>query len=154
MKTALRYLRYGLEKSLWRTIIFTVISVAITFMTTRSATSSSEDRYKSTGIYMLAIMISVFAAIIPMLELSEFKNRRNLDTLYFFPIERKSMALVHFVSGFIQLAVIYTVTFASWFSRICSIILSTSNVCTCFALNIFHSPFSSISISMYGSPSV
>ena len=115
MKTALRYLRYGLEKSLWRTIIFTVISVSITIITVRSNISGSEDRYKTSGLYMLAVMISVFAAIIPMLELSEFKNRRNLDTLYFFPIERKSMALVHFVSGFIQLAVIYTVTFASHF---------------------------------------
>ena len=115
MKTSLRYLRYGLEKSLWRTVIFTAISVTFTLITVRSNISVTEDRYKTAGLYMLAVLISVFAAIIPMLELSEFKNRRNLDTLYFFPIERKSMALVHFVSGFIQLAVIYTVTFATHF---------------------------------------
>ena len=48
-----------------------------------------------------------------MLELSDFKNRRNLDTLFFLPIDRRKLAAVHFISGFIQVVVIYTVAFLS-----------------------------------------
>ena len=48
-----------------------------------------------------------------MMETSGFKNRRNLDTLYFFPITRWKMAVVHYLSGFIQVCVIYTVSFLS-----------------------------------------
>ena len=47
-----------------------------------------------------------------MLENMGFKNRRNLDTLYFFPIKREKMAAAHFFGGFIQCIFIYTVTFA------------------------------------------
>ena len=127
MKTELRYLGYELKKSLWRTVIFSAISVSLCLMITRSCTDTIYDNYKNTGIATLAVLISIFAVLIPILELSGFKNRRNLDTLYFFPIKRTGMALVHFVSGFIQLAVIYTVTFASWFLYL---LLTTS----CFAL--------------------
>ena len=57
-------------------------------------------------------MLGIVCTLIPMLENMGFKNRRNLDTLYFFPIKREKMAAAHFVGGFIQSAFIYTVTFA------------------------------------------
>jgi hypothetical protein len=71
------------------------------------------DEYKTTGIYILAIILGVFCTLIPMLEMSGFKNRRNLDTLYFFPINRSKMALAHYLSGFIQVVFIYSVSFFS-----------------------------------------
>ena len=111
MKTAYRYLCYGLKKSLLRTVIFTVIAVIISMMIIRSDALTGYVQYRETGIYILATLLGVIATILPILELSEFKNRRNLDTLYFFPIERKKMALVHYFSGLIQMTAIYTVTY-------------------------------------------
>lgn len=127
MKTAYRYLSYELKKNLLRTVIFTVISVVLCLMVMRSEATTGDVQWRSTGIYMLAIVIGVLATVMPMLELSEFKNRRNLDTLYFFPIERKKLALVHYLSGLIQVAAIYTVTFAVSFIFL---LLNTD----CFAL--------------------
>jgi hypothetical protein len=60
---------------------------------------------------MHAVMLGIFCTLIPILETSAFKNRRNLDTLYFFPIKRWKMALTHYLSGLIQVVVIYMVPF-------------------------------------------
>ena len=108
MMTAKRYLAYGLRKSLVRTVVLCAIAVIIGVMSADSSTSHQNPRLNSTGIETLAIMLGALATIIPMLELADFKNRRNLDTLYFFPIGRKAMAAVHFISGFVQVATIYT----------------------------------------------
>jgi len=115
MKMAKRYLAYGLKKNLWRTVVLSLISALVCIMTISGEATGGEIKYRRAGIYILAVVISVFSAIIPMLELEGFKNRRNLDTLYFFPIERKKMAVVHFVSGFVQVVAIYTVAFATSF---------------------------------------
>ena len=92
MKVAKRYLSYLLKKNLLRTVTFTAISVIICFIVVDGEAGSGLVKYRSTGIASLAVMLSLFSVIIPMLELADFKNRRNLDTLYFFPIERKKMA--------------------------------------------------------------
>jgi hypothetical protein len=67
--------------------------------------------YNTSGIYILATVLGIICTLIPILENKCFKNRRNLDTLYFFPIKREKMAIVHFLSGFIQVLAIYSVTF-------------------------------------------
>lgn len=112
MKTFGRYLLYRIENSALRTIIFTVLSVILTQNVISLCTSNGRPiQYNETGIYMLAVVLSIICTVIPMLETMGFKNRRNLDTLYFFPIKREKMALVHYLSGWIQILFIYTVTF-------------------------------------------
>ncbi|MBQ3013236.1 MAG: hypothetical protein IJD74_06840 [Clostridia bacterium] len=111
MKVFKRYLCYRLENSALRTIVFTVISAILTWITVSESTGRLHVQYNETGIYVLAIVLGTLCTLIPILELSAFKNRRNLDTLYFFPINRGKMALVHYISGFIQILFAYTVTF-------------------------------------------
>ncbi len=112
MKVFGRYLNYRLKQSLLRTMVFALLSVvACLAIVSDEATRGVEIRFRSTGIYMLAVVLGVFCTLIPILELSGFKNRRNLDTLYFFPIKRGKMALVHYLSGAIQIFTIYTVSF-------------------------------------------
>ena len=113
MKLFRRYLAYRLNKTILRSIVFTIFSVIITWIVVHENVYGRKVSNKETGLYILAIVLGVICTLIPILELSEFKNRRNLDTLYFFPIKREKMALVHFLSGFIQIVVIYTVTFIS-----------------------------------------
>ena len=114
-----RYFVYQIKQSVLRTIVFTVLSVMICMSITGSYIAPEMDMHKSTGIEMLATVIGLFCTLVPMLELSCFKNRRNLDTLYFFPIKRERMALAHYLSGAMQILVTYTVSFiAIWLTLI------------------------------------
>ena len=110
-----RYLRYRLEQSALRTLVFTALAVILSQSVISDAIRYLDVEavgYVDSGIYILAVVMGVVCTIIPILENMGFKNRRNLDTLYFFPIKREKMALTHFLGGFIQVAFIYTVTFA------------------------------------------
>lgn len=113
MKTFGRYLAYRLERAMSRTLVFTILSVAFTWVIVSASIGRLNAQANETGIYILAIILGIACTLIPILELADFKNRRNLDTLYFFPIKREKMALVHFLSGFIQVVIIYSVTFFS-----------------------------------------
>ena len=113
MTTFKRYFVYQLKQSLLRTLVFTVLTVMICMSITNSYISPELDMHKSTGIEMLATFLGIFCCLIPILELSGFKNRRNLDTLYFFPIKRERMALAHYLAGACQVLVIYTASFVA-----------------------------------------
>ncbi len=108
--TFARYLTYRIKNSALRTIIFSLISVAIVFYYVWKENNSPQDRDNS-GIVMFAVVMGIFATVIPMLETSCFKNRRNLDTLYFLPLKRVKLALAHYLSGFIQVFIIYSSCF-------------------------------------------
>ena len=113
MKTFMRYLRYRLDSTKLRTLIFTVISVMLSLSVIKDCIRvyDNEYQYAESGIYILAVVLGIICTLIPILENMGFKNRRNLDTLFFFPLKREKMALVHYLSGFIQVIFIYTVTF-------------------------------------------
>ncbi len=112
MKVFGRYLNYRLKQSLLRTIVFTVLAMLICSTTVAESTRENvEVEWRVSGIYILAVILGIMCTLIPILELSGFKNRRNLDTLYFFPIKRGKMALAHYLSGAIQIFTVYTVSF-------------------------------------------
>ncbi len=112
MKVFGRYLNYRLKQSLLRTIVFSVLSMMICISVVSDSTRVGMIvEYRQSGIYMLAAILGIMCTLIPILELSGFKNRRNLDTLYFFPIKRVKMALAHYLSGAIQVFTVYTISF-------------------------------------------
>ena len=113
MKTSSRYLTYRLKTGMLRVLIMAILAVLILFLVLPECLDGSDVKWHSSGLYMQATLLSIVASIVPILELSGLKNRRNLDTLYFFPIKREKMAMVHFVSGFVQVLVIYTVTWGA-----------------------------------------
>lgn len=113
MKVFGRYFNYRLKQGALRTLVLTLISLVITITIVDDCCSMRAVPYRTTGIYMLAIIVGAFCTLMPFLELSGFKNRRNLDTLYFFPISRGKMALAHYLSGLVQVFVIYSVCFFS-----------------------------------------
>lgn len=116
MTTFKRYLCYSLEKSVLRVVILTVLSLFMTLSVVSGCIENVETvQYNETGIFMLATVLGILCTVIPVLETSGFKNRRNLDTLYFFPIKRWKMALVHYINGFVQVFAAYSVTFFATF---------------------------------------
>ncbi len=115
MKIFGRYLGYRLEKSLPGTLIFAIATLAISFVTVSDGIGRPRLENNESSLYILAIILGGLCTLIPILELSDFKNRRNLDTLYVFPINRWKMALVHYVSGLIQVVAVYSLCFfSSW----------------------------------------
>ncbi len=106
------YLGYRLKKALLATMTFSLIALAISVFCARVNADRFMGHRGSMGIEVLATIVGIIASIIPMIELSVFKSKRNLDTLFFLPISRKSIALAHYLSGFLQMFTIYTVAFA------------------------------------------
>lgn len=115
MTTFKRYLFYRIENSALRMLVFSILSIMLTQTVLIESIDNVDVQYCSSGLYIFAVILGIFASIIPILELSGFKNRRNLDTLYFFPINREKMAIAHYISGFFQVTVIYTATYVSGF---------------------------------------
>lgn len=111
-----RYYSYQLKKSVLKVAILTLISVIIAINVISSGVTDIDIRYQTTNIGVFAMILAVLCTLIPVLELSGFKNRRNLDTLYFFPIQRWKMAVVHYLSGLTQIFAIYSVSFFSGYA--------------------------------------
>ncbi len=115
MSTFARYLGYRLKNTAFRILVITVMSVIISLIVI-SDEIALYRYYLDTAdtdccMYMLTVVLCIVGTLIPMLETSAFKNKRNLDTLYFLPIKREKLASVHFLSGFIQVLFTYTVTY-------------------------------------------
>ena len=66
-----------------------------------------------TGIYMLSYLLCFLCTLIPILELSIFMSRKNIDTLYSIPLKKTEMAWAHYISGLIQIFTVYSVAFLS-----------------------------------------
>lgn len=116
MTTFKGYLGYRLKRSMLQTVIFSFIAVLVAITSASDGASAAEwGGTPRTGIEALATMMGIIASVIPMIETACFKNRRNLDTLYFLPISRRDMALVHYLSGLIQVWAVYTVAFLTHF---------------------------------------
>lgn len=111
MKAFGRYLAYRLKHSVLKTVIFALIALLITQNTVVNQVAYLEPEYRSAGLSAQATVLFILCMLVPMLESAAFKNRRNLDTLYFFPIKRRGMALATYISGFAQSVAVYSVTF-------------------------------------------
>lgn len=127
MSTFGRYLTYRLRNSALRAAVFALISVILTLNTVATAVDYEDVAFRSVALPVFAVLLGLLCTVMPMMETTGFKNRRNLDTLYFFPITRRKMAIAHFLSGLIQAFAIYTVTF--WTSFLYLVIRTD-----CFAL--------------------
>ena len=112
-----KYMAYRVQSTLLRTLIIAVMALLLT-------ASLCDARYivYETGMYgatshvwysfgVLPFLLVVLSLLIPALELSGLKNRRNLDTLLTLPVSRGKMALAHMLNGLWQLLVIYSLCF-------------------------------------------
>ena len=113
MSSFKKYLLWKLKTSALRTVLFTVLAVMLILPMVSEAVdyTHSDISYSSCGISNLEILLGILCTVIPIIELSGFKNRRNIDTLYFLPIRREKLAAAHYISGFLQIFFIYTVAF-------------------------------------------
>ncbi len=74
------------------------------------ATDALVRDYHST-LYIPVLFLCILAYILPILEFSFFKKRRNLDCAYALPISRRNMGLVHYLTGAITLISAFTLSY-------------------------------------------
>ena len=116
-----RYLRYHLKESLRPMICILVAVFALTFLIGFNETSTltyelvdfelQEVRYYRSTLTIPVIFLSVLVSVIPVIEFSFFKKRINLDCIYALPISRRTMGLVHYVTGAITLLGSFTLSY-------------------------------------------
>ena len=150
MKTFFRYFGYRLKDSTLRTIVVSLFSFFYTMSWVNSSIEPANIYNSETGkydkevancyLYFFYILLIVLVYVIPMMELSRFKNRRNLDTLYFFPLSRTKLALVHYLVGILQFLAAYTLSFGVVAFRIIEIsLLYQSFLIPCYLGMLFSS---------------
>ena len=131
MKTAIRYFRQHSKESLIRAAIITFICVVIVTMVANGVRDTYERRLEMNrdiynyGYYndwdlnpQLGWFVgfsAVLTALLPMLELSCFNNRKYLDSAFSFPIARTTLISVHLINGFLQFLAAYTISFI-WYA--------------------------------------
>lgn len=56
---------------------------------------------------IIFVILGGLCTAIPVLELGGLKNKRNADTMYSLPIDRRKMGAAHFTNGFLQILAVY-----------------------------------------------
>lgn len=59
------------------------------------------------NLSMIYFILCGLCAVVPVLELGGLKNKRNADTMYSLPIDRRKMGAAHFLNGFLQILAVY-----------------------------------------------
>ena len=98
--------------------------------------------YQQIDISVLTTLALIISTVIPILELLPFKSKRNMDTMLFLPIDRRKMAAVHFLNGFIHVFLINFLCFLAAFLILIAnsaIILSPWSFPLLFAVNLLGS---------------
>lgn len=62
-------------------------------------------------LYIPVLFLCILAYVVPVMEFSFFKKRRNLDCAYSLPISRRAMGIVHYLSGAITVIGTFTLSY-------------------------------------------
>lgn len=128
-KNAIAYFRYHFLQSGKFTLFISVVAAIITFI--NAINGQPVYRYTNAGEYVISyyeptLGFSTFVLVflcylVPVLQFSFFKKRRNLDYIYSMPIHRGGLGAVHYVVGLLGVYIPFSVSyftnffvFASW----------------------------------------
>lgn len=115
MKSFAQYFKYHFKSTLLRLIIVLVIALALSLASYGNLLRFHEWEWGLDRIAYVNVKLGwytfIFASIcmlIPVLELSNFKSRRNLDTMFTLPVSRTKMLLAHLLNGWIHITLAFT----------------------------------------------
>lgn len=107
-----RYSVYHFKKTLIRfAVILLYCLVVVNFGIHESFDSWDGETYHyfSLGCYGVSMLFMCF--VVAVMEFAEFKNRRNLDSWFSFPLDRWKIALIHYVNGAVEIFTAHTLSF-------------------------------------------
>ena len=108
-----RYFWYRIKSTSLRLAALAAIATLLSslFVFVYQTIEGKEWDYYSGSCTWLGISACILAVVLPMLELLGLKNRRNLDTLLFMPINSGKMLAVRLFNGFLQLVITTAASF-------------------------------------------
>lgn len=117
MKTCASYFKYSLKKVLVEMLTLTVFALLLVHF----SVSQSIVHWKADGVldirrsdlclWVPSAILGVLAVVLPLLRLSTFKSRRNIDTLYSFPLSRRKMVAVQLGMGIGEMFCAFTLSY-------------------------------------------
>ena len=110
-----RYFTYHFKNTFLRFAIIAVFSALWVLTRVWESFSWGGANISRVNLNVLSTIAIIISTLIPILELLPFKNRRNMDTILFLPLERRKMGAVHFINGFVQIFFINLVCFTATF---------------------------------------
>lgn len=119
MKICVSYFRYSLKKVFVEMLTLTVFALmTVHFSVDQSLIYIGEgpDRMLSlidcdVCLWVLSAILGILAVVLPLLRLSVFKSRRNVDTLYSFPLSRRKMVTVQLMVGIVEMLCAFTLSY-------------------------------------------
>ena len=138
-----KYFIYHFKTTFLRLVMISLLSALLVSTSVWHKNYSwflSQNTY-TVSFAALAIVAAVISTVIPILELLPFKNRRNLDTILFLPIDHRKMAAVHFINGALHIFIINLICFSITFGILTnhSYPFKTGNFVLLFLFTIFGS---------------
>ncbi|SCW69771.1 hypothetical protein SAMN02910456_02656 [Ruminococcaceae bacterium YRB3002] len=103
MNTGMRYFTYHFKKTIIRLIVLMVFVSLFAFYSTVERVIRADESYVEFAF--LTIIIGGISYLLAALELSPFKNRRNLDLWLSSPLSRTQLVLTNVINGAIHLTV-------------------------------------------------
>lgn len=119
MKTCASYFKYSLKKVLVEMLTLTVFALMMVHFSVNQSLSymgEGPDRVLSlvdsdVCLWVSSMILGVLAVVLPLLRLSTFKSRRNIDTLYSFPLSRRKMVAVQLGMGIGEMFCAFTLSY-------------------------------------------
>ena len=117
MNCELRYALYHFKKTVFRLclmVLYSVIVINADIHSSYQVYNLGNDPAGTVHTFTLTAFGFNFlflAFLVGILELTQFKNRRNLDTWFSLPLDRWKLALIHFINGAVQLFAAHTISF-------------------------------------------
>ena len=103
----LTYYRYHLKKSLPVLAVSLIVGLLLVNVGLVNTIGwyDSHDTYHFIDFSVISVLYYIEAFVYAYLEFSSFRNKRNLDTWYSFPLSREKIAIVHMLNAFTLFAV-------------------------------------------------
>lgn len=115
MSSCMHYFKHRLFSTWHRIPILSLLSMLVIHVAVNNQ-RMAEYQYES--LAAVAIVLGILFSILPLLELSCFKNRRNVDTLFSSPVGRRHMALCHYLCGLAEATAAYVLAYLFYVVRL------------------------------------
>lgn len=109
MNIEMRYFIYHFKKTLIRLAILSMAAITMTLSVVYSYESWNSGKVYSLSFGGMMFLLAAMGVILPLLEIGDFKNKRNLDSWFSFPIERWKILLIHILNGAIHIAIAFSI---------------------------------------------
>lgn len=106
----MRYFKYELRKSIWPTIILTILGILM-YIPALASNNFLNHSYPNINLGFIAAFLGIVCTVVPIYELSYLMKKRSIDEYYSLPIKRSVLITTKFLSGFLKILISYTIAF-------------------------------------------